>query len=317
MPAFTAAAVPHFTLYGDGTVIFRNPMARAAAGRGLGLQDEPAPDRQAQRGADPGAAALALGEGGLAVARPEYRTTWSRTPRRRSSRSTPAGSRRPSRSTRWASRPEGGRRPGPGRVQAAGRSADRLRPGRHDRDRRLRARGVPRRPVRSRRRRGPRHPRLAVARRHPGRLQARRRPERQPVPAPHDDDRGGRPARHHGLRGRVPEPRPDRPRRQDVHVQLRGRCSRARPSRSLATAGGVTGVGAAFDRRARRCGRMVASPGRSDRRRPTSRNRSRSGRPAVRRLLPLEDVPDDAGSRHPRSRSTSGTRRRRRSWPRR
>ena len=26
MPAFLASQVPHFTLYGDGTVIFRNPM---------------------------------------------------------------------------------------------------------------------------------------------------------------------------------------------------------------------------------------------------------------------------------------------------
>ena len=34
MPAFTAAAVPHFTLYGDGTVIFRNPMAEAPPAEG-------------------------------------------------------------------------------------------------------------------------------------------------------------------------------------------------------------------------------------------------------------------------------------------
>jgi hypothetical protein len=34
MPAFTAAAVPHFTLYGDGTVIFRNPMLEGPPAEG-------------------------------------------------------------------------------------------------------------------------------------------------------------------------------------------------------------------------------------------------------------------------------------------
>ena len=34
MPSFTAAAVPHFTLYGDGTVIFRNPMLEAPPAEG-------------------------------------------------------------------------------------------------------------------------------------------------------------------------------------------------------------------------------------------------------------------------------------------
>ena len=52
-----------------------------------------------------------------------------------------------------------------------------------------------------------------------GRLQARRRPERQPVPAPHADHRGGRAPQDHGLPGRAAERRPEGSRRQAVHVQ--------------------------------------------------------------------------------------------------
>jgi len=39
MPAFTAAAVPHFTLYGDGTVIFRNPMLEPPPAEGSVLSN--------------------------------------------------------------------------------------------------------------------------------------------------------------------------------------------------------------------------------------------------------------------------------------
>ena len=55
MPAFAAANVPHFTLYGDGTVVFRDPAVEAPPTQGSVFVDEPAPDREAQRGADPGA----------------------------------------------------------------------------------------------------------------------------------------------------------------------------------------------------------------------------------------------------------------------
>nr|MBA2757141.1 hypothetical protein [Chloroflexota bacterium] len=34
MPSFLATNVPHFTLYGDGTVIFRNPMLEAPQPQG-------------------------------------------------------------------------------------------------------------------------------------------------------------------------------------------------------------------------------------------------------------------------------------------
>ena len=34
MAGFAAAQVPHFTLYGDGTVVFRNPSSRGPPAQG-------------------------------------------------------------------------------------------------------------------------------------------------------------------------------------------------------------------------------------------------------------------------------------------
>ena len=73
MPAFAATLVPHFTLYGDGTIIFRDPTLEfppmeGSIGRFNPLRTATLSEEQIQD-----LLQLALGEGGLAVARPEYR----------------------------------------------------------------------------------------------------------------------------------------------------------------------------------------------------------------------------------------------------
>jgi hypothetical protein len=72
MAAFTAAAVPHFTLYGDGTVIFRNPMAEAPPAEGSVFKMNPLRTAKLSEAQIQELLLLALGEGGLAVARPNY-----------------------------------------------------------------------------------------------------------------------------------------------------------------------------------------------------------------------------------------------------
>lgn len=72
MPAFLASQAPHFTLYGDGTVIFRNPMlelpvAEGSVGMFNPMRTTKLTEEQIQE-----ILLLALGEGGLAVARPNY-----------------------------------------------------------------------------------------------------------------------------------------------------------------------------------------------------------------------------------------------------
>ncbi len=69
---FTAAAVPHFTLYGDGTVIFRNPMAEAPPAEGSVFKMNPLRTARLSEAQIQELLLLALGEGGLAVARPNY-----------------------------------------------------------------------------------------------------------------------------------------------------------------------------------------------------------------------------------------------------
>ena len=73
MPAFTAAAVPHFTLYGDGTVIFRNPMLEPPPAEGSVFKMNPLRTAKLSEEQIQDLLMLALTEGGLAVARPEYR----------------------------------------------------------------------------------------------------------------------------------------------------------------------------------------------------------------------------------------------------
>ncbi len=72
MPAFTAAAVPHFTLYGDGTVIFRNPMAEVPPAEGSVFKMNPLRTAKLDEAQIQELLLLALSEGGLAVARPNY-----------------------------------------------------------------------------------------------------------------------------------------------------------------------------------------------------------------------------------------------------
>lgn len=72
MPAFTAAAVPHFTLYGDGTVIFRNPMAEAPPAEGSVFKMNPLRTARLSEDQIQELLLIALGEGGLAVARENY-----------------------------------------------------------------------------------------------------------------------------------------------------------------------------------------------------------------------------------------------------
>jgi hypothetical protein len=72
MPAFTAAAVPHFTLYGDGTVIFRNPMLEAPPAEGSVFKMNPLRTAKLSEEQIQELLMLALGEGGLGAARPNY-----------------------------------------------------------------------------------------------------------------------------------------------------------------------------------------------------------------------------------------------------
>jgi len=72
MPAFLATQAPIFTLYGDGTVVFRNPAAEMPPA--VGNVQPFSPFRTAKLSEDQIQALLefALGEGGLGVARPNY-----------------------------------------------------------------------------------------------------------------------------------------------------------------------------------------------------------------------------------------------------
>lgn len=72
MPSFTAAAVPHFTLYGDGTVVFRNPMLEGPPAEGSVFKMNPLRIAKLSEAQIQELLMLALGEGGLAAARPNY-----------------------------------------------------------------------------------------------------------------------------------------------------------------------------------------------------------------------------------------------------
>ena len=72
MPAFTAAAVPHFTLYGDGTIIFRNPMLEPPPAEGSVFKMNPLRTAKLSEEQIQDLLRLALVEGGLGTARAEY-----------------------------------------------------------------------------------------------------------------------------------------------------------------------------------------------------------------------------------------------------
>ena len=72
MPAFLAVQAPIFTLYGDGTVIFRNPTLDSPPPVGSITPMNPFRTAKLTEDQVQDLLAFALGEGGLGVARPEY-----------------------------------------------------------------------------------------------------------------------------------------------------------------------------------------------------------------------------------------------------
>ena len=72
-PAFTATQAPIFTLYGDGTVIFRNPQADPLAPVGDVFPFHPFRIVKISEAQIQALLASALGEAGLGVALPDYR----------------------------------------------------------------------------------------------------------------------------------------------------------------------------------------------------------------------------------------------------
>jgi hypothetical protein len=73
MQSYAAAMVPHFTLYGDGTIVFRDPTIEIPPMEGSIGKFNPLRTAQVTEAQIQDLLRVALGEGGLAVARPEYR----------------------------------------------------------------------------------------------------------------------------------------------------------------------------------------------------------------------------------------------------
>jgi hypothetical protein len=72
MPAFVAANTPHYTLYGDGTVVLRDPAKEAPPAQGDAFVMNPLQIAKLSEEQIQEVLAYALGEGGLAAARAEY-----------------------------------------------------------------------------------------------------------------------------------------------------------------------------------------------------------------------------------------------------
>lgn len=72
MPAFLATQAPIFTLYGDGTVIFRNPALEPLEPIGSVFPMRPFRTARLSEEQVQDLLTLALGQGGLGVARPDY-----------------------------------------------------------------------------------------------------------------------------------------------------------------------------------------------------------------------------------------------------
>jgi hypothetical protein len=72
MAGFAAAQAPIFTLYGDGTVIFRNPMQEPPPAQGSTITSHPLRTAKLSEEQIVELLTLALGDGGLAAARPRY-----------------------------------------------------------------------------------------------------------------------------------------------------------------------------------------------------------------------------------------------------
>lgn len=72
MPAFLAIEAPIFTLYGDGTIIFRDPFGDPPAAQGSVMPLNPFRIAKLSEEQIQETLKLALGEGGLAIAKPVY-----------------------------------------------------------------------------------------------------------------------------------------------------------------------------------------------------------------------------------------------------
>ena len=72
MAGYSAAQAPIFTLYGDGTVIFRNLLKEPLAAQGSTMPFNPLRTAKLTEEQIVELLTLALGEGGLAMARPSY-----------------------------------------------------------------------------------------------------------------------------------------------------------------------------------------------------------------------------------------------------
>ena len=72
MPAFIATQAPIFTLYGDGTIIFRNPMAETPPAVGSVMPQNPFRTAKLSEEQIQEVLKFALGDGGLGVARANY-----------------------------------------------------------------------------------------------------------------------------------------------------------------------------------------------------------------------------------------------------
>ena len=72
MAGFAATQIPHFTLYGDGTVIFRNPMLEGPPLEGSIFKSNPMRIATLDEAQIQELLLYALSEGGLAAARPKY-----------------------------------------------------------------------------------------------------------------------------------------------------------------------------------------------------------------------------------------------------
>ena len=72
MAGWAASQVPHFTLYGDGTVIFRNPMLETPPAQGSVFIFNPLRTAKLDEAQIQELLLLALRDGGLAGARPNY-----------------------------------------------------------------------------------------------------------------------------------------------------------------------------------------------------------------------------------------------------
>ena len=142
-----AAQAPIFTLYGDGTLIFRNPAMEALPAVGSVMPLHPFRTAEAERGADPGPARIRARRGRPRGGPAEYQNIDGR---RRLDRGLHGQRRRPerrSRSTRSGSSSTGTPDAplAPQDSSEAARPPRRHRPGRRDHDRRLRARALSRR----------------------------------------------------------------------------------------------------------------------------------------------------------------------------